>query len=160
MPTLLGGRDLPGPAGAGAHIGSIYNPPDDDEATQILRESLYEGMAASFIVSNGKNVMRGLTYNAENAIYNGIHILGYIGHPNQKCKIDDKTAPTARGIFKEYIEGTPMQKLCNSLNTAGYRASLTIKCFRRPRRSWKPTSVVARALSRSCTRKSKSRTTG
>ena len=43
--------------------------PEDDEATQILMESIYEAMAASFIVSHRKNVMRGLTYNAENALY-------------------------------------------------------------------------------------------
>ena len=58
--------------------------PDDDEATQILMESIYEAMAASFIVSHRKNVVRGMTYNAVNALYNGIKILGYIGKPGQK----------------------------------------------------------------------------
>ena len=41
--------------------------PDDDEGTQILMESIYEAMAASFIVSHRKNVVRGMTYNAQNA---------------------------------------------------------------------------------------------
>ena len=95
--------------------------PDDDEATQILMESIYEAMAASFIVSHRKNVVRGMTYNAENALYNGIKILGYIGKPNQKYEIDDSTAPTVRRIFKEYAGGVPMQKICNGLNDAGLR---------------------------------------
>ena len=93
--------------------------PDDDEATQILMESIYEAMAASFIVSHRKNVVRGLTYNAENALYNGIKILGYTGQPNQKYEIDDTTAPIVRRIFREYTEGVPMQKICNSLNESG-----------------------------------------
>ena len=97
--------------------------PDDDEATQILMESIYEAMAASFIVSHRKNVVRGLTYNAENALYNGIKILGYTGQPNQNYEIDDNTAPTVRRIFKEYAEGVPMQKICNSLNQSGLKTN-------------------------------------
>ena len=97
--------------------------PDDDEATQILMESIYEAMAASFIVSHRKNVVRGLMYNAENALYNGIKILDYTGQPNQKYEIDDSTAPTVRRIFKDYTEGVPMQKICNALNDSGLRTS-------------------------------------
>lgn len=95
--------------------------PDDDEATQILLESLYEGMAASFIVSHRKNVMRGMKYNAENAFYNGVKMLGYVGHVNHKYEIDPATAPMVRRIFKKYTEGVPMQKICDSLNNAGQK---------------------------------------
>ena len=95
--------------------------PDDDEATQILMESIYEAMAASFIVSHRKNVVRGMTYNAENAFYNGVKMLGYVGQVNQKYEIDPVTAPTVRRIFKEYTEGVPMQKICDSLNNAGQK---------------------------------------
>lgn len=52
--------------------------PDDDDATQVLLESIYEGMAAAFIESHRKNVTRGLTYNAERGLYNGIRMLGYL----------------------------------------------------------------------------------
>ena len=97
--------------------------PDDDEATQILMESIYEAMAASFIVSHRKNVMRGLSYNAENALYNGIKILGYTGEPDHRYEIDDNTAPTVRRIFTEYVGGVPMQKICNSLNESGIRTN-------------------------------------
>ena len=95
--------------------------PDDDEATQILMESIYEAMAASFIVSHRKNVVRGMTYNAENAFYNGVKMLGYVGEVDHKYEVDQATAPTVRRIFKEYIEGVPMQKICDSLNNAGQK---------------------------------------
>lgn len=95
--------------------------PDDDEATQILMESIYEAMAASFIVSHRKNVVRGMTYNAENAFYNGVKMLGYVGQVNHKYEVDPATAPTVRRIFKEYTEGVPMQKICDSLNNAGMK---------------------------------------
>ena len=95
--------------------------PDDDEATQILMESIYEAMAASFIVSHRKNVVRGMTYNAENAFYNGVKMLGYVGEVDHKYEIDQATAPTVRRIFKEYTEGVPMQKICDSLNNAGQK---------------------------------------
>ena len=95
--------------------------PDDDEATQILMESIYEAMAASFIVSHRKNVVRGMTYNAENAFYNGVKMLGYVGEVDHKYEVDPATAPTVRRIFKEYTEGVPMQKICDSLNNAGQK---------------------------------------
>lgn len=97
--------------------------PDDDEATQILMESIYEAMAASFIVSHRKNVVRGLTYNAENALYNGIKILGYVGKPDHKYEIDEGTAPIVRRIFRDYVSGVPMQRICDALNESGERTT-------------------------------------
>ena len=93
-----------------------------DKASQILLESIYEAMAASFIVSNRKNVMRGMAYNAENALYNGHKILGYKGEPDHKYEIDMDTAPIVRKILKDYAGGAPMQKICHSLNEAGLRS--------------------------------------
>lgn len=95
--------------------------PEGDEATEILMESIYEAMAASFIISHRKNVMRGLNYNAENALYNGVKILGYIGRPDHMYEIDNDTAPIVRRIFTEYADGSPMQKICNSLNESGIK---------------------------------------
>lgn len=95
--------------------------PDDDEEMQTMMEAVYEGMAAAFIISHRKNVIRGMTYNAENALYNGVKMLGYVGQVNHKYEIDPATAPAVRRIFKEYTEGTPMQKICDSLNNAGLK---------------------------------------
>lgn len=51
----------------------------------------------------------------------GVKMLGYVGQVNQKYEIDPVTAPTVRRIFKEYTEGVPMQKICDSLNNAGQK---------------------------------------
>ncbi len=95
--------------------------PEDDEATEILLESLYEGMAASFIASHRKTVVRGLTYNAEHGLYNGIKVLGYTGKPGQKYEIDPVTSPIVTKIFTEYSEGVPFKKICDELNDAGLK---------------------------------------
>ncbi len=95
----------------------------DDEATQILMESIYEAMAASFIASHRKNVTRGMNYNAENALYNGVKVLGYIGKVNQKYEIDENTAPIVYRIFSEYTKGIPMQQICNALNNEGLKTN-------------------------------------
>ena len=97
--------------------------PDDDEATEVLLESIYEGMAAAFIAGHRKNVMRGLSYNAENALYNGVRVLGYIGKENEKYQIDPDTAPIVKMIFNEYAAGVPMQKICNSLKAQGLKSN-------------------------------------
>lgn len=108
--------------------------PDDDEATQVLMEGIYEAMAESFIVSHRKNVVRGLTYNAENALYNGIRMFGYVGKPGEKYAIDDSTAPMVRRIFQAYTEGVPMQKICDELNESGIKTvngkSFTVNSLR------------------------------
>lgn len=95
--------------------------PDDDEATQILLESLYEGIAASFIESHRKNVMRGMNYNAEKCLYNGALVFGYHGEPDKPYEIDPNTGPIALQIFQDYADGVPMKKIIDGLNTKGIR---------------------------------------
>ncbi len=97
--------------------------PDDDEATQVLLESLYEGIAASFIVSHRKNVMRGLNYNAERAIYNGHILLGYKGEPDKQYVIDEANAEIVKKIFKDYVDGVPKKRICDELNAKGIKTS-------------------------------------
>lgn len=96
--------------------------PDDDEALQELVEGINENLASYFIASHRKNVARGMNYNAERALYNGIRILGYIGIPNHKYEVDPDTAPIVQRIYQEYVKGVPMQRICNSLNEAGLRS--------------------------------------
>ena len=97
--------------------------PDDDEATSILVESINEAVAASFIASLRKNVMRGMLYNAQNAMYNGIRVLGYVGKKNQKYQIDDATAPIVRRIYTEYANGTPLKVICDELTADGLKSN-------------------------------------
>lgn len=109
--------------------------PADDDATQILMESIYEGMAAAFIESHRKNVTRGLTYNAERGLYNGIRMMGYQGKPDHPYEIDPDTAPIVQRIYQEYAAGTPMMQICRDLDAAGIRSvhgnAMTVNSLRR-----------------------------
>lgn len=109
--------------------------PDDDDATQVLLESIYEGMAAAFIASHRKNVTRGLTYNAERGLYNGIRLLGYKGVPDKPYEIDPDTAPIVQRIYHAYADGTPMQRICDDLAADGIKSihgkTMTVNSLRR-----------------------------
>ena len=78
-------------------------------------------MSAVFISNLRQNVMRGMMYNAENALYNGRPILGFKGRPEHRYEIDEETAPIVRRVFREYVEGVPMKKICDGLNEDGFR---------------------------------------
>lgn len=109
--------------------------PDDDDVTQILLESIYEGMAASFSVAHAKNVRRGLHYNAERGMYNGIQMIGYTGKPDSPYEIDLDTAPIVQRIYRAYADGTPMMQICRDLDAAGMRSihgkMMTVNSLRR-----------------------------
>ena len=102
----------------GVRIEYVAESLPENEAEQILLESIYEGMAASFVYSLRQNVMRGLRYNAENCLYNGRKLLGYIGQKNQRYEIDPDTAPVVEKIYKNYADGIGMQKIIDELNDA------------------------------------------
>ena len=109
--------------------------PDDDDATQILMESIYEGMAASFSVAHSRNVQRGLTYNAERGLYNGIQLIGYKGKPDHPDEIDPDTAPIVKQIYKDYADGKPMMQICRDLDAQGIKSihgnTMTVNSLRR-----------------------------
>ena len=92
----------------------------EDEAERALIEGIEEALAEHFIIQHSKNVTRGLSYNAENALYNGRKILGYKGQPNQRYEIDPETAPVIQRIFESYAMGKPMKVIAQELNVAGY----------------------------------------
>lgn len=107
----------------GCEIAYVAEAVPEDEANRVLMESLLEGLAEHFIIQHSKNVRRGQEYNAHNALYNGIKLLGYIGKPNCKYEIDPTTAPIVQRIFNDYANGKPMKKICDELNEAGLRSS-------------------------------------
>ncbi len=109
----------------GVELKYIAEPiPDGDESARIVIESIYEAVAHSFIIQHTRNVERGLNYNAEKALYNGVKVLGYKGVPDHRYEIDEDGAVIVRRIFEEYTNGISLQKLANGLNESGLRSAL------------------------------------
>lgn len=104
----------------GVKIEYVAETMPEDEAERALIEGIEEALAEHFIIQHSKNVTRGLTYNAENALYNGHKILGYKGQRNQRYEIDTETAPIIQRIFNDYASGKPMKVIADELNNAGY----------------------------------------
>ena len=108
---------------SGVQIVTVGEPLPEVNQMRYVIQALYASMAHNFIVNHRSNVLRGLNYNAERAMYNGIKILGYTGKPNEKYEIDPETAPIVRKIFTDYVEGKPLQKIANELNASGLRST-------------------------------------
>lgn len=106
----------------GVQIVTVAEVLPEDEGLRYVIQGLYASMAHNFIVNHRSNVMRGLNYNAQNALYNGRKLLGYIGEPDKKYEIDPETAPIVQKIFNDYVEGKPLQKIANELNESGLRS--------------------------------------
>lgn len=106
----------------GVQIITIAEVLPEDENMRYVLQGLYASMAHNFIISHKAAVTRGMKYNAENALYNGRKILGYVGKKNCRYTIDDKTAPVVKKIFTDYADGKPLQKIADELNDAGYRS--------------------------------------
>ena len=68
-------------------------------------------------------IMVMLRYNAERAIYNGRRIFGYIGEKNKHYEINTVTASIVRGVFRDFVAGVPLQKICDDLNSDGIRTN-------------------------------------
>lgn len=108
----------------GCQIEYVAEPMPEDEAERVLIEGISEALAEHFVIQHTKNVTRGMKYNAENALYNGRKVFGYIGKPNCKYETDPQTAPIVKRIFQKYADGVPLQSICNELNDAGIKSSL------------------------------------
>ncbi|MBO5335924.1 MAG: recombinase family protein [Lachnospiraceae bacterium] len=108
----------------GVEIVTIGETLPEDEGMRIAVQALYASMSHNFILTHRSNVLRGLNYNAEHALYNGRKILGYIGKPEHRYEIDKNTAPIVQRIFREYADGKPLQHICADLNSAGLRTVL------------------------------------
>lgn len=106
----------------GVQIVTIAEPLPEDEAMRYTMQALYAAMAQNFIITHRSNVLRGLNYNAQNGLYNGRKILGYIGETNKPYIIDNSQAPVVKKIFSDYANGTPLQKIADELNEAGFRS--------------------------------------
>ena len=107
----------------GVEIRYVAEPMPEDTKTRIILESLNEAMAQFYSINLSENITRGQRYNAQNAIFNGRKMFGYIGKSGEKYKIDEKTAPVVKRIFREYAEGVPMKTIMDELNATGITTS-------------------------------------
>lgn len=89
----------------------------------VLMEGLLESMAEFYSKQLSQNVIRGMTYNAENALYNGHKMLGYKKGDDKKYVIDEITAPIVQRIFNDYANGKPIKKIVKELNEQGVKTS-------------------------------------
>ncbi len=104
----------------GVQLVSITEYLPDDPGLRYAYQGMLASQAHSYILHLSDNVSRGLKSNADNAIYNGVSLLGYKGEPKQRYKIDRKTAPIVKIIYTDYVKGKPLQKIANELNARGY----------------------------------------
>lgn len=96
--------------------------PDSEDGMQGIVEAIYEAMADQFIQGHRKNVMRGLNYNAERCLYNGIRLFGYIGEVDKPYAIDPNTAPIVKQIFQDYADGMTQTNICKWLRERGVKS--------------------------------------
>lgn len=68
-----------------------------------------------------QHVVRGMRYNAENALYNGHKMLGYKVDETKHYIQDETTAPVVQRIFKQYADGKPLTEIADELDTQGIR---------------------------------------
>lgn len=104
---------------AGVQVTPVAESLPEDKATRNIMQAVLAAVAENYILNHRSNVMRGLNYNAERAMYNGVKILGYTGKSNEKYEIDPETAPIVKKIFTDYVEGKPLQKIADELNASG-----------------------------------------
>ena len=109
-------------AGCEIHYIAEALPTSTPEAS--LMEGLLESMAEFYSKQLSQNVLRGMNYNAQNALYNGHKMLGYGVGDDKKYIIDPETAPVVQKIFTDYASGKPIKKIVKELNKQGVKTML------------------------------------
>ena len=97
---------------------------DPDDPASIMFEALYDGMAEFYSANLRQNVMRGMRYNAENALYNGHKLLGYTVDDTKHYVIDNNTASIVLRIYNHYADGKELKVIADELNAQGLKTSL------------------------------------
>ncbi len=109
---------------AGCSISYIAEAIPDDSPESVLMEGMLESMAEFYSKQLRQNVVRGMRYNAENALYNGHKMLGYKVDDTKHYIKDETTAPVVQYIFKQYADGKPLTEIADELNVQGVRTML------------------------------------
>ena len=109
---------------AGCAIQYVAEAVSTDTPEGALMEGLLESMAEFYSNQLRVNVMRGLQYNAENALYNGHKMLGYKVDDTKHYVEDEHTSSIVRRIFQQYADGKPIKEIADELNSQGIRTTL------------------------------------
>lgn len=108
---------------AGCRICLIAEPTPDDSPESVLMETMMEGMAEFYSRQLSVNIRRGMTYNAEHALYNGHRVWGYGVDDEKHYVVDDSVAPFVLDMFTRYADGEAMQSICDDFNAKGLRTT-------------------------------------
>ena len=100
-----------------------------DGPEAILFETWAEGNAEYFSADLARKVKRGMTENALKGKWNGTCPLGYIIGEDKRLKINPKTAPLVRKIFRRFVDGAKMVDIIKELSPEYF--ALTGKKFQR-----------------------------
>lgn len=93
--------------------------PDGPEG--IILESMLEGMAEYYSANLSQNIRRGQRENGlEGKFIGGSIPLGYQLDKEKRFVIDKEKAPLIREIFKRYIDGESVIRICDDLNARGH----------------------------------------
>lgn len=108
---------------AGCRICLIAEPTPDDSPESVLMETMMEGMAEFYSRQLSVNIRRGMTYNAEHALYNEHRVWGYGVDDEKHYVVDDSVAPFVLDMFTRYADGEAMQSICDDFNAKGLRTT-------------------------------------
>lgn len=108
---------------AGCRICLVAEPTPDDSPESVLMETMMEGMAEFYSRQLSVNIRRGMTYNAEHALYNGHKVWGYGVDDEKHYVVDDSVAPFVLDMFTRYADGETMQSICDDFNAKRLRTT-------------------------------------
>lgn len=92
-----------------------------EDASGILVESVFEGMAEYYSAELSQKVKRGMEKNASKCLCTGGNrTLGFIIDKDKKFQIDPATASIVRLIFEMYASGKSIAEITEHLNAIGY----------------------------------------
>lgn len=96
------------------------NIPDDGNVAVIM-ESIFDALAEQYSLNLSENVTRGLYYNAERGLYNGVPMLGYKKGKDKHYEIDGNTASLVIQCFNDYAAGKSMALIADEFNKKGFK---------------------------------------
>jgi len=95
-----------------------------DDASGILVEGLLESMAEYYSVELSQKIRRGMEINASKGKATGGNIaLGYMLNDNRNFVVDEEAAAVVRMVFEMYANGTSIVRICEHLNSRGFKTS-------------------------------------